>query len=1151
MKKLINIGCSSIFTLKWDLKMKLTAFFLLVCMLQINATTYSQKTRISLDMNDVQLSEVLNRIETISEFKFFVDTQKIDVKFEVNIKANKEKIFDILDKLFLGTDITYEVYNKQILLKKVDVKPTKKSISIGPDQSYFETKILQQAITGSISDKDGTPLPGANILEKGTTNGTQADFDGNFSISIEDENAVLVISYIGFATKEVNLNGQTNLNVTLEESLAGLDEVIVTGYTGQSKRSITGAVETIKSDELAKSPATNVEQQLQGKISGVNITTSGNPAGGAQVRIRGLSNFGSRTPLYIIDGAPSDGGLSDINPDDIETLSVLKDASSASIYGARAANGVVLITTKKGRKGQPAKLTYSSYFAVDTDPGKLDVLNAREWGEMEWRGQRASVRGTPAEATFVPSHPTYGNGQNPVIPEFINGDPSLPYDPVTNRLMRSADTDWYDAVSRTAFGQNHNLSILGGGENSRYGVSFGYLNREGTLIENSFRRYSTRLNTEFSFLDDRLRIGENITIAYSENNGSNGVGGSRQSYNPLIPVWDEGGNFGGTLNGILGLQTNAINPVANQVRLKNAISRRWRIFGNAYMEADIASDFTFKSNVAVDYTQNNNTTFRPLFPEGGNPGNSLDENSSFVTSLTWTNTLNYSKNFGNHNFELLAGTEAIEIVGRNISFSGTGFFTEDPDFVSINTSGTTNSLNGAGTGRKLASLFGKFDYSYKDRYLINATVRRDGSSALGPNNRFDVFPAIGLGWIISDENFLTDSSSLNLLKLRAGWGTVGNQNSLGDFSFISNFSQDPNFTSTGYDIGATNSGDPANGIALLSRGNPDLVWESSETLNIGMDFALLEYKVIGSIEWYDRRTKDLLLQPPVPITGGAASPAFVNLGEIQNKGVDVSLSYNGKVGALDLGVTGIVSSYKNKVLDIDGNPESFFQGPGGNPNIIAARTQVGREIGSFYGRIVDGVIQDGPNAGNFDFRDIDNSGTINFEDQDFIGSPHPDFTYSLNLTANYKDFDFTLFFRGSQGNEIWAYDKLFTDFQFRSGPNRSTRVLDAWRPDNPTNTLAEFNLNTSNNNLQASSYYVEDGSYLRLQTLQLGYTFPDLGLGIEKFRVYLQGQNVFTFTNYSGIDPEVGENGGLELGVDRGGTYTVPRTFLLGLNLSL
>lgn len=1121
------------------LTMKISIFFFsIICFGFKIDTGFSQNTKIVFNENiELQVEEVFEVVKKQTKYTFIYKSDLFENAEKIALKKGTITLKRLLEKCKAVTNVDFDFSEGGMIIFREKPKIT-------------EDKQEQITITGTIIDGNGDPLPGANIVVKGTTNGVQSDFDGNFSIEVIDENAILIISYIGFATKEVPVGDQTEINIVLEESAAGLEEVIVTGYTAQSRRLVTGAVETINVDELAKNPAVNVEQQLQGKISGVNIITSGNPSGSATVRIRGLGNLGTaRAPLYIIDGAPA-SGLDDINPDDIETISVLKDGSAASVYGARAANGVVLVTTKKGKKGQQAKLTYNSYFGVDTDPGKLDVLNAQQWGEMEFRGQLAAVRGTPDEAGFVPSHPSYGTGLTPVIPEFINGDPSLPYNPVTNRLMRSADTDWYDAITRTAFVQNHSLSMQGGGESSRYSLSFGYLDREGTLIANSFQRYTTRLNTEFSFLNDKLRIGENITVAYSENNGNTNIGTSRQRYHPLIPRFDEGGNFGGTLGGILGLQTNATNPEANQIRSSSDIERRWRVFGNAYLEGDIIPDLTFRSSVAIDYTQNNNSAFNPSAPEQLDNNTSLIENSNFLTSLTWTNTLNYRKRLEDHSFDVLLGTEAIEIKSKNISFNGTDFFSENLDFVSISTSGATNSLTGIKSARNLASVFGKLDYSYKDRYLFNATVRRDGSSALGPNNRFDVFPSFGAGWVISDEKFLTDSSKINLLKLRAGWGAVGNQNSLGDFNFISNFSQDPTFRATGVDINAINGGDPANGIALLSRGNPNLVWETSETLNIGVDFTLFDYKVTGAIEWYDRRTKDLLLQTPVPLAAGSAEPAFSNFGEIQNKGWDVSLSYNNNIGDLEFGITGIVSTYKNEVLDIDGNPESFFQGPGGNPNIVAARTEVGGEIAAFYGLIVDGVIQEGDDAGNFNFQDMNNDGTIDFNDQDFIGSPHPDFTYSLNLTANYKNFDFTAFFRGSQGNDIWAYDRIFTDFQFREGINRSTRVLNAWSPDNPTNTLAEFNLNTATFNQQASSYYVEDGSYLRLQTAQLGYTFPDIGLGLDRLRVYLQGQNIFTITGYSGIDPEVGENGGLEIGVDRGATYTVPRTFLIGFNVS-
>ena len=1097
---------------------------------------------ITVELDNLSIVEAFEKLEGLTGFEFAYKQRIVNPGQRLKFDKRHTSLAELLRNISKKANLGFKRVNEIIYVNKRERK--------GILSALQDPVIEEKPITGKVTDTDGNELPGVSIIIKGTGTGTVTDAQGNYKIDVPDENTVLQFSYIGYAPQEVLVGSQSTIDVQLTWDLAQLKEVVVTGYTTQSRRSITGAVATVDNDELAKNPATSVEQQLQGKISGVDIVSSGAPGGGSQVRVRGLNNFGARDPLYIIDGAPSNAGLNEINPDDIESISVLKDGSAASIYGARAANGVVLITTKRGQKGQPAKVFYNSFFAVDIDPGRVDVLNAQQWGEMEFQGQRAAVRGTGSESTFVPSHPSYGTGENPVIPEFLNGDPSLPYDPVTNRIMRSADTDWYDALTQTGFSQSHSLNFIGGGSNNRYGVSFGYLSREGTRIETSFQRYSARLNTEFFFLDDRVRVGENITIAYSEQNGNNGITGiAREAYHPLIPRRDEGGNFGGTLNGILGLGTNFINPEAAQIRLSNAINRRLRVFGNAYIEVDVIADLTIKSSIAIDYGQSNNTSFNPENVEGGNPGNSLNEFSGFGTSLTWTNTVNYSKDIADHNISVLAGTESIELVNRSINFNGTDFFTEDLDFVSISTSGMTNNLTGGGTQRNLASIFGKIDYSFKNKYLVNATVRRDGSSALGPNNRFDVFPAVGVGWVVSDELFMEGVAFINLLKIRAGWGAVGNQNSLTNFGFVSNFSQAPNFVSTGYDINAANGNDPANGIALLSRGNPDLVWESSETLNIGLDFSLLGDKVSGSIEWYDKRTKDLLIQPPIPIAAGVASPPFVNLGEIKNTGLDISLSYSGQVGAFDIGVTGIITTYKNEVLDIDGNPESFFQGPGGNPNIAPARTAVGEEIGAFYGRIVDGVIQEGPNAGNFNFRDLNNDGTIDFNDQDFIGSPHPDFTYSLNLTAGYKNFDFTAFFRGSQGNEIWQWNKIITDFQFREGFNRSTRVLNAWRPDNPTNELAEFNLNTANDNLQASSYYVEDGSYFKLQTLQIGYTVLKVAF-LEKVRVYLQGQNVFTITDYTGIDPEIGENGGLELGVDRGGVYIVPRTFLLGLNVT-
>ncbi len=1093
---------------------------------------------LTIELDEVQLTEAFAQIEQIVGFNFIYEKKLTNKNKKLTLSIRDQSMMDVLRHFSKEGDLKFRRVNENIYVTR---KSSKSKFS---DDVIDETLVQEITLKGKVTDENGEGLPGASVIEKGTSNGTTTDLDGNYQINISGE-ADLVISYVGYKTLEVSVAGRSTIDIQMVLDAEQLEEIVITGYTGQSKRSITGSVEVIDEDELRKNPATRVDQQLQGKVSGVNIITNGAPGGGAQVRIRGYATFGNKDPLYIIDGVPG-GGLNDINPNDIESVSVLKDASAASIYGARAANGVILITTKRGRKEQKAQLSYDVFYSLDFDgSNKPDVLTPQQWGELEFQGQRAGGNTTP-------SHPSYGSGNNPVIPEYLNGDPSKPYDPETNRLLRSANTDWYDVLTQVGVSQQHNLSIRGGSEAGTYALSFGYLDRQGTLIETSFQRYSTRLNSQFSFLDDRIRVGENITIAYSEANGNIGQSFRRFLYFPLIPRFDEGGNFGGTLNGILGLGTNFPNPEAIQVRAKDALNQRMRIFGNAYVEAEIISGLTIKSSIGVDFASTAFRRYNPEFPEGGNPGNSYNQNSGYGNALTWTNTLNYTKSFENHSLTVLAGTEAIENTGRSIGFSGTDYFTTDPNFLNISNAGTINSVTGGGgLTRRLASVFGKLDYSINDRYMASFTLRRDGSSALGPNNRFDVFPAAGVAWVISDESFLANVEAINFLKLSAGWGQVGNVNTLSNFAFANIYRSDSGFGSTGYDIGGTNANPPANGIALTDRGNADLVWETSETLNIGLNFRLFDNKISGSLEWYNRKTKDLIQRTPVPIAAGIAGEPFGNIGEIQNKGVDMNLSYYGQINSdFSFNVTGIVSAYKNKVIDINGNPDTFLPASYGNPLLITSRTQVGKEIGAFYGLIVDGVIQEGDDAGNFKFRDLNNDDTIDpLDDSDFIGSPHPDFTYSLNLSANYKNFDFTAFLRGTQGNDIFEWTRILTDFQFRD-LNRNTRVLDAWTPTNPSNTLAEYNGSTANDNSRVSSYYVQDGSYLRLQTIQVGYTFSEIP-GLNKLRLYLQGQNIFTMTGYTGIDPEIGENSGTQIAVDGGGVFSQPRSFLIGLNISL
>ena len=1077
--------------------------------------------KVSLDLENKRIIDALDKIERKTGFTFVYLKNQIDRKLRLDGNYHATSLYDVLSSVSRQTGLRFQRVNNNINVKK----------QTGQGEVAIVEIIQEKIVTGKVTDVDGNELPGVAIIIKGTVNGTVTDAQGNYQINVPGNDAVLQFSYLGYSTEEIIVGTQSVIDIRMVLDLTTLQEVVVTGYTSQSRRSITGAVETVDVEELAKNPAASIEQKLQGQVSGVNILTSGSPGSGAQVRIRGFGTTSSNSPLYIIDGIPTGAGLNEINPDDIESVSVVKDASAASIYGARAANGVVVITTKKGERGKEAQISYNSFFSIDTQPGKIDLLNAQQWGEMEWLGQRAA-------GIANPSHPTYGNGENSAIPVLLSGNPTRPYDPETNRIMFPSDTDWFDELTQTGFTQSHNLSVAGGGEGSAYNVSFGYFNSKGTQIYSDYQRYTTRLNTEFTALNDKVRIGENLSIAYSERLGSTSSDIGRFTYHPLIPVYDEGGNFGGTLGGTLGLGTNIRNPVAEKIRFQNNVTRRIRAFGGAYAEVDVLPGLTFKTNVGIDYTQDNRTSFSPEFPEGGNPGNALTETSSWGSSLTWTNTLNYVADFGDHTLGILAGTEIIELKNRGISISGTDFFLEDPAFTFIDAAGNISRTEGNGFQRNLSSLFGKIDYGFKDKYLVNYTIRRDGSSALPSGNRFDVFQAVGAAWILSDEAFLEGNGFFNLLKIRAGWGQAGNQNSLGAFDFASTFVIDP--LTTGYDINATNSGF-VSGIALANRGNDNLTWETSETLNAGLDFAFLDNKISGSVEWYNRKTLGLLQRDRLPLTSGSAAAPFINIGEIENKGIDLTLGYDGMVGPVTLGVTAIVSGYRNEVIDLDGNPETFL-------GSSTSRTQAGHPIASFYGLIQDGVIQDGADAGNFNFRDISEDGTIDLTDDGaYIGNPHPDFTYSLNLNAGYKNFDFTLFFRGSQGNDIWQSFREQTDFQFRS-LNRTTRVLNAWRPDNPTNELAEYNVNTAPQNARSSSYFIEDGSYLRLQTLQLGYTFPGIN-GLQNLRVYVQAQNLLTITNYSGIDPEIPDISVRRMGVDRGDIYAVPRSFIFGLNV--
>jgi TonB-linked SusC/RagA family outer membrane protein len=1040
---------------------------------------------------------------------------------------------------------------------------------------------LAQTVSGIVKSSDtNEPLPGVNVLIKGTAVGTTTDADGKYSITA-DKGAVLSFSFVGYESSEVIVGEQTEVNISLAPDLKVLGEVLVVGYNTQSKRTITGAVSSINSKDLTDGSIASVERTLQGKIAGVNVSSEGTPGGGTMVRIRGFGTINNNDPLYVIDGIPTKGNLSSLSASDIESITVLKDASAASIYGSRAANGVVVITTKKGS----AK---NGGISVTVNRG-IQSLNTNRFPEFmtpQQLGDAHRMRQVNNSGTF--NHNIYGSNPNgAVLPDFVNpigfqldeyivdidGDiigNVNQYDPTDDgetapdgifQLMRAnkEGTDWFNEVFRTADFANVNVNYSGGTDKGTFYIGTEYFSQDGVAIHTNFDRYSARINS-VGFAKDWLRLGESLNLNYSEGVGlsnqfENGVLAQLYRIPAIIPVYDVAGNFAGNQGNI----GDARNPVAELTRAANNKNRTLRAFGNAYLEVDILKDLTAKSLVGIDYTTNNGTSFQPL-----NPGdyqslsnNSFTESNSFSSAVIWTNTLNYNKDIGNHRVSALAGTEYIRGVYRQ-SFGTRQNYTSE-----VNTNehfldnGSGGFLGGNGANNILFSYFGKADYSFSDKYLASFTLRRDASSRFPEDLRWGTFPAASIGWVVSEEDFLKAIPSINMLKIRAGWGAVGNQDIPDPTAAATFFRSDPNYASYPLD-GSNNSSMP--GFDKYKRGNQQVTWESTETLNIGIDAEI--FRSIGvTFEWFKKETKDMLVDIRQPATAGAAADAFLNVGNVENKGIELGIDYSSdrsKTFRYSIGAN--VSTYKNTIKKLNSAP---FYGNRAFDLIQMTVNKEGESISSFYGFMIDGifqndteveqhVFQDGARPGTFKFRNMNGDTLINDLDRTIIGSPHPDFTYGINLNLGYKAFDLSVSATGSQGNEIFNATRYFTDF-FKMDGNRSIRLLNSWTPENTDTEVPQLNANDILRESQESTYYIEDGSYLRVRSVQFSYNFPRniLGNVLSSAKIYFLGQNLFTLTNYSGLDPEINVQNFSDpkanrgIGVDRG-AYPIPRTFSLG-----
>lgn len=1049
-------------------------------------------------------------------------------------------------------------------------------------------------VSGRITE-NGQGIPGATIQVKGTRTGTTTNADGNYSISVNSDNATLVISSVGFSTQEVAVGSRTTVDVALEADALALNEVVVTGYTTDTKRETTGAVATVKAKALQVTPSGNVEQQLQGRVSGLTVISNGQPGTASQVRVRGFGAFGGNQPLIVVDGVPV--GSSDfLAPDDIESTTVLKDAASASIYGARAANGVIVYTTKKGsRTARKLNVSYDGQYGF-TDPGTgQDMLNPQEFAEWTWQQFRNTAFQSGTEPKF--SHPQFGTGTTPVIPDYINvggaagvvGSVNLEAErakynvnPTLGPIYQvvranKAGTDWYDAITRVAPVQRHGLGFSGGTESSRYYIGLSLQDQQGILLNNSFKRYTFRANTEFD-LSKKVRIGENFQATYRSVLGQGGGGGGTGvaadensilgafRMPSIIPVYDEFGGYAGTAaKGF----NNPRNPVAERDNLLNNRDFNGNLFGNIYAEYDPIPGLTLRSSIGGQYNNFYGVGYSRVQYENSENNSAFGFNEYGGYSFAWvvTNTATYKRKFGLHSLDVILGQEALNTgVGRNISGNGQNPFSIDPNYITLSTvQATGRQVNSAVfKGVNFNSFFGRVNYIFNDKYIVTGLIRRDGSSRFGSNNRYGIFPAFAAAWRLSSESFMRDLSWVTDLKVRGGYGIMGNSNNIASDNQFSLYGS--NLGNSSYDIAGTNSS-TAEGYYRTRIGNVDGKWESSVTTNLGIDGSFFGNKLEVIFDVWRKDTRDLIFRLPIPdVIGTYATAPDVNLAKMRNEGIDIQVITRGKIGAevgWEANVTG--SFLRNEITGLDPNGPNYitYINPGFR-GISPIRNQLNRPISSFFGYQTLGLFkdaaevsaaptQDGAGPGRFRFADLNGDNKITPEDRTWLGSPVPKFTGGVNLKFTYKGFDIETYVYTSLGNKIWNQSKWFTDFYPSfAGAAISSRVRDSWTPQNTGATIPIFEAASNfSTNTQANSYYVEDGSYLRLQNLSIGYNLPTpfLGrIGVERVRIFGSTNNLFTVTKYQGLDPSVGGAADTNFGIDVG-NYPITRSFLFGLSL--
>lgn len=1109
---------------------------------------------ISLDIEQATLSTVLKQIEDKAAVRFVYSRNFIPLEEGVSVMASNEKLSTVLDKLLTPLNIQYEAIKDRIVLKKIKTKNASGTSSIlaTPDSDPVNDGVVFEIpISGTVTDENNAPLPGVNILVKGTTNGTTTDANGQYNLSVPDTEAILTFSFIGYATKEIPVGSQSIINVVLEVDIQSLSEVVVIGYGTQKREDLTGSIASVDTKAIGAVATNDITKAIQGQVAGVSVHSGGEPGAAPQIKIRGVSSFNNNTPLYIVDGIQTP--INDLPTSDIESMEILKDASAAAIYGSRAANGVVIITTKRGKAGS-LKVDYNGYVGFQTIANRFDVANREQYQLLvNEASANAGVAKLPAN------------------------DSASPF------FVSNVDTDWQEEAFKTGTIQEHTVSLSGGSEFATFNVSINRFDHKGTIEGNgpAYERTSFRINSDFN--SGKFKFGESINYSKIDQNFMTFLHtGTSMIYIlnaiPTLPVHDPS-----TIDGYSSAsQTIHGSYTANAIGFNNLIDSetdRYRFMGNVYGEYEFLKGLKYRLSLSYERTDWKDFYFQPVHDLGWFYVNNIaklnDWRGSGYTG-TIENTVTYAKEIRDHNFSAMVGNTVLQSGISRINGHAEGF--TEPYFKVLSQGTSGISVTGSEEINRLLSYFGRLIYSYKDKYLLTATVRRDASSRFGANYRWGTFPSVAVGWKIHNEGFMKSLDFLSQMKLRASYGELGNQE-IPPYqyeAFINPYAH------------AVFSNQLAVGATQVEFATPDIRWESKKSTNVGFDFGFLEDRLTFSAEYYHNTSEDMLIRVRIPESTGVynwKSP-YVNGASVRNSGFEFQLGYRKMKGEFSYGINANLSTLKNEVLSLGYGDKPIYGG--------ISRTAVGGEVGELYGWAIDGIFQtqseidalngqspigryqeEATGPGDFKFRDTNGRGTdglltgqpdgkIDDDDRVYLGSAIPNLYFGLNINMAYKGFDLSVLASGVSGNKI--FNGLRSSLENGAGwDNYSTNMLNRWTPDNTDTDVPRVVMYDPNKNGRSSSRWLEDGSYLKITTVQLGYNVPQSILSkvkLSKLRVYVTGQNLYTFTDYSGFDPDFGSDGLTDRAVDQGaypnkpftafaGGLPNPRTVLFGLQLGL